>query len=180
MGADDEHRTLLNKQLLAAARQDGNVEELLTSIEYRDPKDEDAFQFDINCTDLVSGNTPLHLAVLSGSEENVNLLIEADGCDVDPQNLVGDTPLHLAVQIQNQENRRAIVSALVETAGAVDSIRLINKAGQTPKDLSQIYCPYDTEVISLTTPPARDIRAFVDKTDIANFEEEDELDSEPE
>lgn len=71
MAVDDEHRTLLSKcylaivgvpkvsliafldkQLLAAARQDGNVEELLTSAEYRDPEDEDSFIFDINCTDL--------------------------------------------------------------------------------------------------------------------------------
>ncbi|KAF8548065.1 ankyrin [Imleria badia] len=167
MALNDEQRKLLNKQLLAAAREQGNVEELLTSDEYRDPEDEDNFLFDINCTDL-SGNTPLHLAVLSGSIENVNLLIEADGCDVDPQNKAGDTPLHLAVKIQDRVTRHAIVSSLVETAGAVESIRLTNKARQTPNDLAKIYCPNDTEVISLTTPPARQVHDILGRDDIAS------------
>ncbi|KAF9225185.1 ankyrin [Gyrodon lividus] len=169
MSGYDEQRSLLNKQLLAAARQQGNVEELLTSAEYRDA-DEDSFLFDINCIDVL-GNTPLHLAVSSGSIENVNFLIEADGCDVDPQNFAGDTPLHLAVQIQDRDTRREIVSALVESAGAVDSIKLTNKAGQTPKALCNIYCSYDTEVISLTTPPARSVEAIIDQDDIASGDE---------
>ena len=63
----------------------------------------------------------LYHSVLSGSVEHVILLIEADGCDVDPQNNAGNTPLHLAVKIQDRDTRHAIVSALVETAGAVDS-----------------------------------------------------------
>ena len=46
-------RNFLDKQLLAAARQpNGDVEELLTSEEYREPQDKDSFIFDINCTDL--------------------------------------------------------------------------------------------------------------------------------
>ncbi|KAN0100059.1 hypothetical protein V8E55_000043 [Tylopilus felleus] len=167
MAVDEEQQELLNKQLLAAARQQGNIEELLTSAEYRDPDDEDSFLFDINCTDFL-GNTPLHLAVLSGSVENLDLLIEADGCDVDPQNKAGDTPLHLAVRIQDRDTRHAIVSVLVETAGAVDSIRLTNKARQTPNDLAKIYCPSDTEVISLTTPPARQVKDILGNDDIAS------------
>ncbi|KAG8219242.1 hypothetical protein J3R82DRAFT_81 [Butyriboletus roseoflavus] len=163
MSVYDEPRTLLNKQLLAAARQDGNVEELLTSLEYRDSEDEDILLFDVNCTDFV----------LSGSVENVNLLIEADGCDVDPQNYAGDTPLHLAVQIHHRETRHAIVSALVETAGAIDSIRLVNKAGQTPNALAKIYFPNDTEVSLLTTPPARQVNALLDEDDIASGGEGD-------
>lgn len=58
---------------------------------------------------------------MSGSVDDVNLLIEADGCDVDPQNKEGNTPLHLAVKIPDRAIRHAIVSALVETAGAIDS-----------------------------------------------------------
>lgn len=69
---------------------------------------------------------PSSISVLSDSIENVNLLIEADGCDVDPQNSAGDTPLHLAVQIKDRETRHAIVSVLVETAGAIDSYVLSN------------------------------------------------------
>ncbi|KAG9313845.1 hypothetical protein JVU11DRAFT_4610 [Chiua virens] len=156
MVVDHETWTLLNKQLLAAARQDGNVEELLTSSEHRD--EDDNFLFDINCTDTV----------MSESIENINLFIEAAGCDVDPQNSAGNTPLHLAVKIPDRETRHAIVSALVEIAGAVDSIRLSNKAGQTPNALAKIYCPNDTEVISLTTPPARKVNDILGKADYAS------------
>ncbi|KAF8844245.1 hypothetical protein BDN67DRAFT_1066354 [Paxillus ammoniavirescens] len=167
MSGNDEQRILLNKQLLAAARQEGNVDELLSNLEYRDPEDEDSFLFDINCIDVL-GNTPLHLAVLSGSIENVNLFIESDGCDVDLQNFEGDTPLHLAVQIQDLETRQAIVDALVVSAEAVDSIKLTNKAGQTPKDLCNIYCPDDAVVISRTTPSPRKVEAIIDADDIAS------------
>ncbi|KAH0837778.1 hypothetical protein J3R83DRAFT_5957 [Lanmaoa asiatica] len=247
MTEDDERRKVLSKRLLAEARQDGNVEELLTDAEFRD--DEDDFLFDINCIDMwvlflsrsnllrkhafappfyaaidlalisrpfisppsrvrSSSCPPLrvsltyfafclhHDSVLSHSIENVTLLIEADGCDVDPQNFAGDTPLHLAVRIQDRDIRRAIVSALVEIAGAIDSyvsvarmacllhaltllpyfsmdfisIWLTNKAGQTPNALSKIYCPNDTEVSSLTTPPARQVHAILDEDDIASGE----------
>ncbi|KIJ13831.1 hypothetical protein PAXINDRAFT_100515 [Paxillus involutus ATCC 200175] len=169
MSGNDEQRSLLNKQLLAAARQQGNVDELLSNPEHRDPEDEDSFLFDINCIDVL-GNTPLHLAVLSGSLENVDALITSDaGCDVDPQNFQGDTPLHLAVQIQDPETRRGIVGALVD-AGADHSIKLTNKAGQTPKDLCNIYCPDDAEVISRTTPAlrVRKMEAVIDLDDIAS------------
>jgi hypothetical protein len=92
------------------------------------------------------------------------------------------------VKIQDRDTRHAIVSALVETAGAVDSyvlsiyitcmadstelisIRLTNKARQTPNDLSKIYCPNDTEVISLTTPPARSLDAILNVDDFASGE----------
>ena len=144
----------------------------------------------IDSTQPYTGGAILYHSVLSGSVEHVSLLIEADGCDVDPQNKAGDTPLHLAVKIQDRDTRRAIVSALVEIAGAVDSyvlsgsvawmacpdpaecisIRLTNKARQTPNDLSKIYCPNDTEVISLTTPPARQINSILDEDDIASGE----------
>lgn len=53
---------------------------------------------------------------------------------------------------------------------ALVSIRLTNKAGQTPNDLSKIYCPKDTEVNSLTTLPARPMGAFLDPGDIASGE----------
>lgn len=50
------------------------------------------------------------------------------------------------------------------------SIRLTNKAGQTPNAVSRIYFPNDTEVISLTTPPARQVSAILDADDIASGE----------
>lgn len=161
----DEERKLLNKQLLAAARGDGNVEELMTDPEYRD--DEDEYLFDINCTDIL-GNTPLHLAVQSKSVDIVCLILEAPLCDVDIQNNAGDTPLHLAVQILDPQTRKAIVKVLINEAEAYDSTRLTNKAGQTPKDLCEICCPDDSEVIKLASPPARTVDSMLDKDDIAS------------
>lgn len=160
----DDERKLLNKRLLAAARGGGNVEELMTDQEYRDAKDE--YLFDINCTDIL-GNTPLHLAVQSKSEDIVGLILEAPLCDVDVQNNAGDTPLHLAVQIMDPEIRKAIVEVLINEAEAYDSTRLMNKAGQTPKDLCEICCPDDSEVIKLASPPARTVYEMLDRGDIA-------------
>lgn len=50
------------------------------------------------------------------------------------------------------------------------SIRLVNKAGQTPNALAKIYCPNDMEVSSLTTPPARQVSALLAEDDIASGE----------
>ncbi|KAI6024570.1 ankyrin [Pisolithus marmoratus] len=174
---DVEKRAILNKRLLTAVRGSGDIEELFTDREYRKPNDEDSFLFDINCRDVL-GNTPLHLAVASGSVDNVNLILSAPLCDVDIQNNKGDTPLHLAVQIRDSQIRKAIVTSLIEDAEAYDSTRLKNKAKQTPKDLCDIYCPDDKEVIRLASPPIRTINQMLDRSDVAGGSPNHELDSE--
>ncbi|KAL4068875.1 ankyrin repeat-containing domain protein [Scleroderma yunnanense] len=168
----DEQRKINNKQLLAAARGNGNVEELLTDPKYRHPEDIDEYLFDINCRDVL-GNTPLHLAVKSESVENVNLILDAPLCDVDLQNHDGNTPLHLAVQIRDQMIRKAVVTVLIDEAGASDSTRLKNKAGQTPKDLCGIYCPDDLDVVRLASPPTRKLHQFLDQDDVVSDDEEE-------
>lgn len=175
---DVEKRAVLNKRLLTAARGSGDIVELLTDPEYRDLGDEEVFLFDINCRDVL-GNTPLHLAVSSESVDNVNHILDAPLCDVDIQNNKGDTPLHLAVQIRDPETRKDIVTLLIEEAEAYDSTRLKNKANQTPKDLCDIYCPDDKEVIRLASPPVRKINQMLDKNDVVRDDsDDDELESE--
>ncbi|KAI5998200.1 ankyrin repeat-containing domain protein [Pisolithus albus] len=159
-----EKRAVLNKRLLAAARGSGDIVELLIDPEYRDPDEEEDFLFDINCRDVL-GNTPLHLAVSNESVGNVNLILDAPLCDVDMQNHKGDTPLHLAVQIRDPDIRKDIVTLLIEEAEAYDSTRLKNKANQTPKDLCDIYCPDDKEVVRLASP-ARKVNQMLDKNDV--------------
>ena len=45
---------------------------------------------------LTDGSTPLHIAILSGSMEVANYLIQQPGVDVDSKNDGGETPLHLS------------------------------------------------------------------------------------
>lgn len=173
---DVEKRAVLNQRLLNAARGSEDIEELLTDPDCRDPDDED-YLFDINCRDIL-GNTPLHLVVSNGSVDNVNLILDVPLCDVDIQNNKGDTPLHLAVQIRDPEVRKAIVTLLVKEAEAYESTRLKNKANQTPKDLCDIYCPNDKEVIRLASPPARKLSQMLDSSDVVRDNDDD--DDEPE
>lgn len=111
--------------------------------------------------------------------DNVNHILDAPLCDVDIQNNKGDTPLHLAVQIRDPETRKDIVTLLIEEAEAYDSTRLKNRANQTPKDLCDIYCPDDKEVIRLASPPVRKINQMLDKNDVVRDDsDDDELESE--
>ncbi|KAI6136031.1 hypothetical protein F5141DRAFT_1071751 [Pisolithus sp. B1] len=174
---DVEKRAILNKRLLTAASGSGDIVDLLTDPEYRDPDNEENFLFDINCRDIL-GNTPLHRAVSSGLVDYVNLILDAPLCDVDIQNNKGDTPLHLAVQIRDPEIRKDIVTLLIEEAEAYESTRLKNRANQTPKDLCDIYCPDDKEVVRLASPPARKINQMVDRNDVVRDDSDDELESE--
>ncbi|KAI6012788.1 hypothetical protein F5J12DRAFT_820761 [Pisolithus orientalis] len=164
---DVEKRAILNKRLLTAARGSGDIEELFTDPMYRDPDDDEDYLFDINCRDMVSG----------GWVNYVDLILGAPLCDVDIQNNRGDTPLHLAVQIRDPEARKAIVTLLIKEAEAYESTRLKNKANQTPKDLCDIYCPNDKEVIRLASPPARKLSQMLDSSDCYN-DDDDEPESE--
>lgn len=170
---DVEKRAILNKRLLTAARGSGDIEELFTDPMYRDPDDDEDYLFDINCRDIL-GNTPLHLAVSGGWVNYVDLILGAPLCDVDIQNNRGDTPLHLAVQIRDPEARKAIVTLLIKEAEAYESTRLKNKANQTPKDLCDIYCPNDKEVIRLASPPARKLSQMLDSSDVVRDNDDDD------
>ncbi|KAH8825650.1 ankyrin repeat-containing domain protein [Flagelloscypha sp. PMI_526] len=112
-----------NERLLAAARDD-NLDLLNEVFE--------AGGFDINCVDGL-GNTPLHNAVLNGSTDILEHILEHDGCDVDPLNRLDKaTPLHLAVKLEHPDLRRYVVESLLD-AGADTSIK--NKYNEKAIDL---------------------------------------------
>jgi ankyrin repeat protein len=60
-----------------------------------------------------NGDTPLHLAVRSGSLEAARALIEA-GADLSLANNEGDTPLQLALELGKKDAAKAL-----QEAGAV-------------------------------------------------------------
>ncbi|TFY75695.1 hypothetical protein EWM64_g8316 [Hericium alpestre] len=108
-----------NQRLLAAAREDN--EDLLQEVFSEGG-------YDINFHDGL-GNTALHYAVSHGSTDVLELLLEHDGCDVDPINrLEKATPLLLAVQLENKALRKHVINSLLE-AGA--DTRIKDKNGDT-------------------------------------------------
>ncbi|KIM32316.1 hypothetical protein M408DRAFT_326922 [Serendipita vermifera MAFF 305830] len=97
--------------------------------------------FDVNVKDRSTGNTALHYAVQNLAADVFELLLEIDGCDVDPQNngnantispTFKETPLHFAVRLEDPRARHYFVGNLLE-AGADTTIR--NSFGQRAYDL---------------------------------------------
>ncbi|WOO85139.1 Ankyrin repeat-containing protein [Vanrija pseudolonga] len=113
-----------NEQLLAAAKTD-NEELLLSALEQLE---------DVNYADGL-GNTALHYAVIHGSTDVLEHLLEHDSIHLDLRNrLQGDTPLHIAVRQRYEEHPAArlyIVGSLLE-AGADQLVK--NRHGQRPGD----------------------------------------------
>ncbi|WOO85140.1 Ankyrin repeat-containing protein [Vanrija pseudolonga] len=126
-----------NEQLLAAAKTD-NEELLLSALEQLE---------DVNYADGL-GNTALHYAVIHGSTDVLEHLLEHDSIHLDLRNrLQGDTPLHIAVRQRYEEHPAArlyigrevgmdeqltsTVGSLLE-AGADQLVK--NRHGQRPGD----------------------------------------------
>jgi len=75
----------------------------------------------------------LHYAAKNGSINVMELILEQEGCDVDPLNRMDRaTPLHLACRIEDEETRYGVVSSLLD-AGANMNIR--DKFGSLAVDL---------------------------------------------
>ncbi|MHB9146957.1 MAG: ankyrin repeat domain-containing protein [Candidatus Amoebophilus sp.] len=78
----------------------------------------------------VSGDSPLHIAVLMGDIEEVKSLLE-HGADVHAQNKNGSTPLHVAAWF----NKLEVAKFLLEQGA---DIHVTNAYGQTPLHLAEI------------------------------------------
>ncbi|KAL1410308.1 hypothetical protein Q8F55_004314 [Vanrija albida] len=113
-----------NEQLLAAAKTD-NEELLVSALNQLE---------DVNYADGL-GNTALHYAVIHGSTDVLEHLLEHDSIHLDLRNrLQGDTPLHIAIRQRYEEHPAArlyIVGSLLE-AGADQLVK--NRHGQRPGD----------------------------------------------
>lgn len=75
----------------------------------------------VNCEDVCTGNTPLHVAAQNGHYDIVKLLIELSA-NLNAKNENGNTPLHMSVNYDYFDCSRALIDA-----GADPNIK--NKAG---------------------------------------------------
>lgn len=81
--------------------------------------------------EIISGNTPLHIATSNGNWEFVDLVLDIEGVEIDPQNREGETPLHLAVKfgVDDPDFGYFVVDNLID---AGSDVRIIDKYGLKP------------------------------------------------
>ncbi|KAF3223651.1 hypothetical protein TWF679_000089 [Orbilia oligospora] len=87
------------------------------------------------------GRMALHVAAKYGNPEILDMLLDQEGLEVDPESLMeGDTPLHVAAQFTSEDSEVGgyLIHLLVD-AGADPRIK--NKGLQKPVDLVDPYCP---------------------------------------
>ncbi|ODV81279.1 putative ankyrin repeat-containing protein [Suhomyces tanzawaensis NRRL Y-17324] len=90
------------EQLLDASRR--NNTELLLTIKAELNNDQEVLAKLINTTkELITNNSALHLACLLGNWEFIDIILDIEGVEIDPQNSDGQTPLHLAVKYTKDE-----------------------------------------------------------------------------
>lgn len=89
----------------------------------------------VNATrEVVTNNSALHLAVAGGHWEVLDVLLDVEGIEIDPQNREGNTPLHAAVlyAADEPEHGAFIVENLVEVGS---DPRIKNSHGLRPVQL---------------------------------------------
>lgn len=125
------------EQILESARR--NNTELLLDIKVALNNDHVALSDLINSTrELISRNTPLHIACAAGNWEFIDIVLDIEGVEIDPQNRAGETPLHLAAKYvaTEPEHGRFVVDNLLD---AGSDPRIKDNDNLTPKD----YAPSD-------------------------------------
>lgn len=91
-----------SEQILESARR--NNTELLLQIKSDLGNDQEKLSKLINNTrEMITNNTPLHLACQLGNWEFIDIVLDIEGVEIDPKNREGSTPLHLAVKYANEE-----------------------------------------------------------------------------
>lgn len=90
------------EQILEAARRN-NTELLLTIKAELNNNQEDLANLINNTRELITSNTSLHLATQLGNWEFIDIVLDIEGVEIDPQNRDGATPLHLAVKYTTEE-----------------------------------------------------------------------------
>ncbi|QLQ80035.1 hypothetical protein HG537_0D00350 [Torulaspora globosa] len=121
------------EQLLEASRR--NNTELLNSVLESVGSEPDGIADLINGSKDPFGNTALHLSCKFGSWEVLDILLDQENIEIDPQNKVdGDSPLHVTVRYAQEEPEHGtfIARNLVEVGA---DPRLRNRHNQKPIDL---------------------------------------------
>ncbi|GMM37184.1 hypothetical protein DASC09_045090 [Saccharomycopsis crataegensis] len=120
------------EQLLDASRR--NNDDLLATI-FEEIGDPEKIAELINTAKDPLGNSSLHLATKYGNYSALDLILDQEGVEVDPQNrLDGDTPLHIAVRYSHDDPEYGKFLAEVLTDVGADP-RIKNKHGEKPVDL---------------------------------------------
>ncbi|KAK6465987.1 putative ankyrin repeat-containing protein [Scheffersomyces coipomensis] len=115
------------ERILEAARRDNT--ELLLAIKVELQNDHEKLSSLINNThEVITGNTPLHLACQLGNWEFIDIVLDIEGVEIDPYNREQDTPLHLAVKyaIDEADHGYFIIDNLLD-AGSDPRIKDVHK-----------------------------------------------------
>ncbi|KAI3404792.1 hypothetical protein KGF56_002422 [Candida oxycetoniae] len=120
------------EQIQESARR--NNTELLLQIKSELNNDQVKLAHLINDTrEIITNNTPLHLACNLGNWEFIDIVLDIEGVEIDPQNRELETPLHVAVKyaIDEPEHGYFIIDNMLD-AGADPRIK--DKHGLRPRD----------------------------------------------
>lgn len=121
-----------SEQILESARR--NNTELLLQIKSELNNDQEKLSQLINSThEVITNNTPLHIACRLGNWEFIDIVLDVEGVEIDPQNRAQETPLHLAVKytIDEPEHGYFIVDNMLD---AGSDPRIKDKDGLKPRD----------------------------------------------
>lgn len=146
-----------SEQLLECARR--NNTELLAQIQLEVASSEQLATLINSTAEVISGNTPLHIATALGNWEFIDMVLDVEGVEIDPLNREGDTPLHLAVKyaLDEPEHGVFIVDNLVD-AGSDPTV--VDKHGLKPvsyvRDNEQLRVLLESAEYARSAQPAVD------------------------
>lgn len=117
-----------SEQILECARR--NNTELFAAIK-AEVSESDIAELINSTKELITANSPLHIATLLGNWEFIDAVLDIEGVEIDPLNREGDTPLHLAVKYAGDEPEYGyfIIDNLVD---AGSDPRIVDKHGLKP------------------------------------------------
>ncbi|KAL6451538.1 hypothetical protein SBY92_002881 [Candida maltosa Xu316] len=122
-----------SEQILESARR--NNTELLLTIKVELNNDNNKLSELINSThEVITNNTPLHIACQLGNWEFIDIVLDIEGVEIDPQNRDGDTPLHLAVKYANNDEPDHGYFIVDNLLDAGSDPRIKDKYNLKPKD----------------------------------------------